>query len=102
MELSPSQIGRAVREIRLLRGLSQTQLAEETGRGVSFISKLERGERGVSPEVLEEIAAALEVPCSFLHLFADQSRHRIVKKLQGIARKSLSAKRSSSSRMAMI
>ncbi len=41
--ISPTDIGRALREAREAQGLTQSQLADLAGVGVRFISELERG-----------------------------------------------------------
>jgi transcriptional regulator with XRE-family HTH domain len=50
-----------LRRIREQRGLSQTQLAEAAGCSQPTISKLEKGEKNVTLDMLESIARALRV-----------------------------------------
>ena len=47
---------------RVLRGLTQLQLAEKLGMPEHDISRLETGRTQVSPELKERIAAVLEKP----------------------------------------
>jgi transcriptional regulator with XRE-family HTH domain len=59
--------GRNVRDARRLKGLSQEQLALETGMKRSYVSDLERGTRNPSIKAIERLAIALDVgPASLL------------------------------------
>ena len=50
---------KGLRLARVLRGLSQQQVAERTGIGQQYLSKLERGVRVTSPERLQELFDAI-------------------------------------------
>lgn len=54
-------LGRAVRELREARGLTQAQLADRSGIDTSYQSGLERGRRNPSWGVIVAEAEALEV-----------------------------------------
>jgi transcriptional regulator with XRE-family HTH domain len=53
--------GRNVREWRKRRGLSQEELALETGMKRSYVSDVERGTRNPSVKALERLARALQI-----------------------------------------
>ncbi len=54
--------GRALMEARVRRGLSRAELARKTGLSLPFVSRLERGQRGVSqPALVELIARVLQM-----------------------------------------
>lgn len=53
--------GRVLRDLRTQRGISQEALALAAGSGRTFVSQLERGERGASLKTLFRLAAELEV-----------------------------------------
>jgi transcriptional regulator with XRE-family HTH domain len=53
--------GRVVRALRLERGLSQEQLGHDSGGGRTFVSELERGEKGASLKTLFRLAPHLGV-----------------------------------------
>ena len=55
------QIGQRIRRFRRAQGLSQEQLAEQTGISVTHMSHIETGNTKLSLPVLVELAAALEV-----------------------------------------
>lgn len=55
-------IGRAIRRIRMSKGLTQTEVAERAGVDQAYITMLERGKRkNPTLIVLERIADALRV-----------------------------------------
>jgi len=63
---SRAALGKAVRELRGKRELTQEALAHKAGITVGHLSKIERGHANPTWETLEAIAAALEV--SIAHL----------------------------------
>lgn len=54
-------VGKNIRRFRKDRGLSQDQLAYQTGLHRTYIGSVERGERNISVINLVKIAQALEV-----------------------------------------
>ncbi|WP_019534724.1 helix-turn-helix domain-containing protein [Paenibacillus ginsengihumi] len=62
-------IGKKVRQLRLERGLSLTELAEKAGVAKSYLSSIERDiQSNPSLHFLEKICSVLEVPIEyFLH-----------------------------------
>lgn len=53
-------VGRNVRALRQARGMTQEQLAEESGFAQQYISDLERGRRNPTVVTLYELAQALK------------------------------------------
>jgi transcriptional regulator with XRE-family HTH domain len=51
-----------LRSLRTDRGLSQERLAADAGVDRAWVSELERGQGNTSIDLLDRIAAALEVP----------------------------------------
>lgn len=63
---SAESIGKNLRAIRQLRGLSMSTLAAASSVSKAMISKIERGDGGVSASTLGKLAEALEVGISDL------------------------------------
>ena len=55
------RVGKNVRRLRRLRGLSQERLAERVGNSVKHIGQVERGEVNVGLDILSRIAIALSI-----------------------------------------
>ena len=53
------QFGRAVRDQRLKKGLTQQQLADMCGLDISYIGGIERGQRNPTLGVIHSIASVL-------------------------------------------
>lgn len=60
------KFGLKVRELRLLKGLSQEDLADLAGLHRTYIGGIERGERNVAFLNIVRLAKALEIPLSDL------------------------------------
>lgn len=54
-------LGKKIKEIRNLKGISQEVLAEKTGLHRTYISSVERGNRNISLINIEKIALALDI-----------------------------------------
>ncbi len=57
----PLQLGEELRSLRKAHGLTLKGLAEKSGKSVSFLSKIERGQARPSITALQDIAEALNV-----------------------------------------
>lgn len=68
-----STVGQNLQEVRKRRGLNQRELAAASGVSLSYIRKLEQGEReAVRLETLRKLAAALRVPTMRLSAGRDE------------------------------
>lgn len=67
-----------VREARLAAGLTQSEVAVELGRPLSFVSKCELGERRIDPIDLEKFAQLYRKP--FEYFFARKPSRRATKR----------------------
>ena len=67
-------LGRAIRELRARRGLSQEQLGFDAGLHRNYVGALERGEINPTFRVLLKLTAGLRLPLS--ELAAVYERHR--------------------------
>ena len=61
MELNARNIGRRIKFFRVDKKMTQEQLAERSNRHFTYIGRIERGEKNVSVEALNDILGALEV-----------------------------------------
>jgi transcriptional regulator with XRE-family HTH domain len=69
-----TSLGRAVRELRTARGLTQEALAEAAGLHPRYISDIERGRRNVGIVNLAKLAAALDTDLVGLATTVEVSR----------------------------
>ncbi len=60
------EFGKAVRELRLKRGITQQQLADSCGLDISYIGQIERGQRNPTLGVMHGIARVLKTKISDL------------------------------------
>ncbi len=63
------KVAKALRSIRLDKGLTQAQVAEKAKINTNYYAKVERGEMKPSVEVYERIARALKVTSSEIFPF---------------------------------
>jgi transcriptional regulator with XRE-family HTH domain len=54
-------LGRALRELRDRAGITQEQLAERIGIDLTYVSRVERGKRGVRWHTVQRFLRALEL-----------------------------------------
>ena len=66
------RFGNRLRELRQARGVSQEALADLAGLHRTYVSSVERGERNISLQNIDRLAAALEV--SLAELMPAQSK----------------------------
>ncbi|HET7224254.1 MAG TPA: helix-turn-helix domain-containing protein [Candidatus Eisenbacteria bacterium] len=62
------QLGRKIRDLRLLRGMTVQRLADASGLSKGFVSQVENGHTSPSLESLHHLAAALDTPAAWLVL----------------------------------
>lgn len=73
MTINQKKLGEAVKSIRRLRGLTQSELAEAVGVASNTMAILERGERAFSLRMLNALGKALDVPAACLAVMASPS-----------------------------
>jgi transcriptional regulator with XRE-family HTH domain len=56
------KLGQRIRILRQKRAVSQEALAAQVGVHRTYVGAIERGEKGVSIEILQTIAGALDLP----------------------------------------
>lgn len=85
--MSSLDLGKALKWIRQERRLTQAELARASGLSITFLSKLERGERRwISLSNAERLAEAFRIPFCALFVLADQSKDARVKTVQAAMR----------------
>ena len=74
-------IGKRIRQLREIQGLTQRKLGEKVNKSNSTISNLEKGKRNVTLKTLEKIASALnvEVPELFNYSQGDEEMPVIIR-----------------------
>ena len=74
MAIEKETLGRAIKQVRLARGLTQVQLAQAArlSKGGNSIALIEQGKRFVSVDTLNVIADALEVPAACLAILGSR------------------------------
>jgi transcriptional regulator with XRE-family HTH domain len=71
--------GSRIRSIREAANLSRESAAERAGTGANYLGEVERGEKFPTLEMIERIAAALEVsPSAFFEYEAEEVDHQIL------------------------
>ncbi len=58
------QIAKRIKQVRLEKGLTQTEVAEKAGISTNYYARVERGEVSASIEVFEKITKALKIKSS--------------------------------------
>lgn len=67
------KIGQVIRKIRIEKGATLEEVALVAGTDPANLSRVERNMQQLTPETLEKIAEALEMPVSSLYLIAEQT-----------------------------
>lgn len=65
-------LGQTLRELRIAKGLTLTQLAEQTGTHVGNLSRIERDSTNPSLDLLRRIARALDMALSDIFSIAEE------------------------------
>ena len=73
MYYDPMLCGKRIRELRIMKGMTQEQLALEVGLTTDHIRRIENGKRGSSIDLLTELASFFDVSLDYLVLGKDRS-----------------------------
>ncbi|MFY7912339.1 MAG: helix-turn-helix domain-containing protein [Emticicia sp.] len=68
-------IGKVIKEARLEKGYSQSELAQKTGISNSYLSQIESEKQDPSLETMEQLSEALDVPTYILFFKAMQEEN---------------------------
>lgn len=66
MRIRDPQINMRIKKTRVLKGLSQRELAQRTGVSNAYVSRIEMGDRYPSVDVIRRMASVLEVQAHWL------------------------------------
>ena len=69
--------GRKLQEIRIARGLTQEQLAEQINKSLGTIAKIESGSRYPKPETLEALKKVLKCSYKDFYDFEETSKFSV-------------------------
>lgn len=88
MESTKELLGRRIKELRKIRGLSQEELSEKVDIDPKHLSRIEVGRGFPSLDTLEKIAKALNVEMKDFFEFAHEARSakELMKTLEGLAK----------------
>lgn len=73
---SKRNLGRAIEMLRISKGIAQKELASTVGINSAYLSRIEKGERMPSHDVLHALACCLETTASNILLEAEFSGDR--------------------------
>ena len=68
-----TRIGPSIKRIRTAKGLTLDQVATHVGVSKATISKIENGKQGLSVELIDRLAVALDVPVMQIYTDADRN-----------------------------
>ena len=68
-------VGKNLKNYRMMRHMTQEELAEKVGISISFCANIERGKKGVSMFVLRDFADALDITVNQLLYDCSTNRH---------------------------
>lgn len=91
-------IGNNIKQLRMLKGISQEKLAENIGKSAHFISVLERGESGLSISTVIDICKALNTDTNTIfagtidtsNIYTDNFVHNAIDKFNDTDRELIS------------
>ncbi len=73
MYYDPVLSGKRIRELRIMKGITQEQMALEFSLTIDHIRRIENGKRGCSIDLLTELASYFDVSLDFLVFGKDRS-----------------------------
>ena len=68
------RLGERVRELRRMRGFTQTELASQVGMDYRYVGAIERGEVNLTADNIEKIAKGFGIPAYQLFLFSAEEQ----------------------------
>jgi len=62
MKIDKSELGRAIKHVRIASGMTQRELSEKSGLSINYLSLLENGRRGIGLDKLNDLAEIWGIP----------------------------------------
>ena len=84
MYFNAVEFGSRIKELRILKKITQEELAEEINISFEHLNKIERGRHGCSIDLVLELSAYFEVSTDYLLTGHDYSNLAAKKRLQGV------------------
>lgn len=78
------ELGKYIRKLRNLKGMTQQQLAEKANISISFLGVIERGQKSPTIDTLKSIATALDITLSELMSFDNKEPSSDSEKVQAL------------------
>lgn len=75
MMYDPSEVGKRIQQVRMRQGYTQEEFAEKLNIERSFVSKLERGEKSPSVDILVLISSTFDITTDYLLLGKSDALH---------------------------
>lgn len=74
------EVSKRIRELRLIKGITQEELSDRANIDVSYMGKIERGQSNISLEMLDRIIKGLGTPYDEFFVFNNSNDE--IKKIQ--------------------
>jgi transcriptional regulator with XRE-family HTH domain len=78
MMMAGNALGSRIRALRRLKRMTQQELAEKLNLSASQLSNIERGVKEPKPELLEKMAARLNIPREELFIMSERAQRRLL------------------------
>ncbi len=78
MMMAGNALGCRIRALRRLKRMTQQELAEKLNLSASQLSNIERGVKEAKPELLEKMAAGLNIPREEFFVVSERARRHLL------------------------
>jgi len=88
MKIDIKKVGKIIGSIRRIRGITQKQIARETGLTINYLSLLENGKRGIALGSLDKICEIINIPPAAIFILATRRNKKfpVISRLKKIVR----------------
>ena len=76
--MAGNALGSRIRALRRLKRMTQQELAEKLNLSASQLSNIERGVKEPKPELLEKMAARLNIPREEFFIMSERAQRRLL------------------------